>query len=161
MSDRWSHQDYAEILRRRGGRSTVVEAWQRSCGVPISREVKHDYKAEFEQQLSLVGIQVEREYFFHPSRKWRSDWIVKGTKVLVEFEGGLFKKRAAGHSSVTGILRDLEKYNEATLLGFIVIRIAPNHVRSGEALQWVERAIVLDQLGLTESDTSQTKSLKP
>ena len=117
----------------------------------ISREVSHDYKTEFEQQLGLVGIQVEREFFFHPSRKWRSDWRVRDTHVLVEFEGGLFKKRAAGHSSVTGILRDIEKYNEAALAAWIVIRIAPNHVRNGEALKWVERAVVLDQLGLTES----------
>lgn len=121
----------------------------------ISREVSHDYKTEFEQQLSLVGISVEREFFFHPTRKWRSDWRVKATRVLIEFEGGLFKKRAAGHSSVTGILRDLDKYNEAALAGFTVIRVAPPHVKSGQGLKWVERAIVLDQLGLTESDTSQ------
>lgn len=145
MSARWTEQELADYQSRRGSAVKVSTAKP-----AISREVKNDYKAEFEQQLSLVKIQVVREFFFHPLRKWRCDWIVKDTRVLVEFEGGLFKKRAAGHNSVTGILRDIEKYNEAALLGFTVIRIAPNHVRSGEALKWVERAIVLDQLGLAE-----------
>ena len=105
----------------------------------IIREVKHDYKADFEQQLELVGIQVEREFYFALPRRWRSDWRVG--RVLIEFEGGLFKKRKAGHSSVRGILRDIAKGNAAALLGFTLIRIAPPHVVSGQALKWVEQAV--------------------
>lgn len=143
-----TEREYNEILRRRN-RPRLQDP------VPvkrlISRDVKTDYKAEFEQQLSLVGVKFEREFVFAPPRKWRSDWLITGTKVLIEFEGGLFAKRAAGHSSVTGILRDIEKYNAATLAGYVVMRVTPNYIRSGQALKWAEQAIVLDQLGLTES----------
>ena len=125
-ADRWTAEDLAEYQSRK---------------VPISREVKHDYKAEFEQQLKLVGIAVVPEFIFAPPRKWRSDWLVIGTTILVEFEGGLFAKRKGGHSSVTGILRDIEKYNAAAIGGWTLIRIAPNHVTSGQGLQWVEQAI--------------------
>jgi len=118
--------------------------------VKISREVKHDYKAEFEQQLSLVGIQVEREFMFAKPRKWRADWRVKDTRILIEFEGGLYKKRAAGHSSVTGIQRDIRKYNAAAIAGWIVIRITPEYIVKGDALKWVEQAIS------SRADTSQT-----
>ena len=135
----WTEQEYQDYLTRRG-RSILASlpvAKQK-----ISREVKHDYKAEFEQQLSLVGIQVEREFYFARPRRWRSDWRAIGTTLLIEFEGGLFKKRKAGHSSVTGILRDIFKYKEAAIAGWTLIRITPNHVKSGQALKWVEQAVV-------------------
>jgi very-short-patch-repair endonuclease len=106
-----------------------------------SKTVKKDYKSDFEVQMKLSGIQVETEFIFASPRKWRSDYRVKNTKVLIEFEGGLFAKGKQGHSSVSGILRDMEKYNSAALLGYTVIRIAPNHVTSGQALKWVEEAI--------------------
>lgn len=109
--------------------------------VSKSKAPTKDYKGQFEQQLKLVGIQVEPEFVFASPRKWRSDWRVQGTSILIEFEGGLFAKGKQGHSSVTGILRDIEKYNTAALLGYTVIRIAPNHVTSGQALKWVETAI--------------------
>jgi len=120
----------------------------------IVREVKHDYKAEFEQQLSLVGIQVEREFYFAHPRKWRSDWRVKDTRILIEFEGGLYAKRAAGHSSVTGIQRDIRKYNAAAIGGWLLIRITPEYVVKGDALKWVE-----DALKSSQSQTS--KETKP
>ena len=100
-----------------------------------------DYKQEFLTQLAMLKIQVEPEFRFHPERRWRSDWRVKATRILIEFEGGLFSKGKGGHSSVTGIHRDIDKYNEAALLGWTVIRITPKHVVSGQALQWVERAL--------------------
>src|ERR1044072_3306007 len=103
MSSRWTHEDVANYQARRGVKIEIVSVEPKETNVRISREVKHDYKAEFEQQLSLVGIQVEREFVFAPPRKWRADWRVIGTRILIEFEGGLYAKRAAGHSSVTGI----------------------------------------------------------
>jgi hypothetical protein len=142
MSTRWTELDLAhhvakhpKALRRNPLSPAPVAAPK------ISREVKHDYKAEFEQQLSLVGIQVEREFMFAKPRKWRSDWRVVGTPLLVEFEGGLYAKRAAGHSSVSGLHRDIKKYNAAAIAGWIVIRVTPKFIPSGEALKWVEDAL--------------------
>lgn len=138
MTARWTDQDFANYQAKRGLKIEIVSDEPKPI---IDRETKHDYKAEFEQQLSLVGIQVEREFYFARPRRWRSDWLVIGSTVLIEFEGGLFKKREAGHSSVTGILRDIEKYNEAAIAGWIVIRITPKHVVSGAALSWVIEAV--------------------
>lgn len=106
---------------------------------------KTDYKAELELQLKLVKIEVEPEYMFALPRKWRADYRIRDTRVLVEFEGGLFAKGKQGHSSVTGILRDIEKYNTAALLGWLVIRVTPKHVVSGEALKWIEQAVDTSQ----------------
>jgi len=108
---------------------------------------KVDYKLELLFQLRLLKIEVDHEFCFAPPRKWRADYRVRDSRVLVEFEGGLFAKGKQGHSSVTGILRDIEKYNTAALLGWLVIRVTPKHVVSGEALKWIEQAV----------DTSQRK----
>ena len=102
---------------------------------------KPDYKEELLSQLRLVKIEVEHEYRFALPRMWRADYRVRDTRVLVEFEGGLFAKGKQGHSSVGGILRDIEKYNTAALLGWLVIRVTPKHVVSGEALKWIEQAV--------------------
>ncbi|HEX7333433.1 MAG TPA: hypothetical protein VF290_18155 [Pyrinomonadaceae bacterium] len=147
---RWTAQDLADYqAKHRGLKIEMLSVEPKTTNVRIDREVKHDYKADFEQQLSLVGIQVEREFYFALPRRWRSDWKVKTRDILIEFEGGLFKKRKAGHSSVRGILRDIAKGNAAALLGFVLIRIAPPHVVSGQALKWVEQAV---------AQTSQSKS---
>ena len=63
----------------------------------------------------------ESEYRFHPQRRWRFDWAWPAQKVAVEYEGGIFGRRGA-HGSVSGIMRDIEKYNAATLLGWRVFR---------------------------------------
>lgn len=114
------------------------------------RRTKPDYKQDFLTQLACLHVKTEPEFKFHPSRRWRADWrllapitgsrVPQPTKILVEFEGGLFNGKG-GHSSVTGILRDCEKYNEAALMGWTVIRITPKHVVNGDALKWVERAL--------------------
>jgi len=150
VSARWSDEDYANYRARKGLKIEIVSVEPKATNVQITREVKRDYKAEFEQQLSLVGIQVEREFYFARPRKWRSDWRIRGTKILIEFEGGLFKKRAAGHSSVSGILRDVQKYNAAAIAGWIVIRVTPKFIPNGQGLKWVE-----DALKSSRANTSQ------
>jgi hypothetical protein len=152
VSARWTEQELAEYcnVHRRALRSNPLSRSLIERGlelgfikpdVEVERPVGYDYKAQFEQVLSYVGIEVQHEFRFAPPRRWRSDYRVKGSKVLIEFEGGLFAKGKQGHSSISGILRDIEKYNSAALLGYIVIRITPKHVETGQALQWVEQAI--------------------
>lgn len=76
------------------------------------------------------------EFKFHAKRKWQFDYAWPEQKIALEKEGGVFGKgkccplcgrRSPGaHSSVTGISRDIDKYNEAQMLGWIVIRVLPN-----------------------------------
>lgn len=92
-----------------------------------------------------------REYRFHKHRRWRSDFCWEAEKLLVEVEGGLRmrKKTANGrsitvtgrHTSEQGFSKDCEKYNEATLLGWRVLRVTPKQVMNGDAIKWIERAL--------------------
>lgn len=42
------------------------------------------------------------------------------------------------HQTGKGITEDCEKYNEALLLGWAVLRVTQEHVRLGKALEWTE-----------------------
>lgn len=91
-------------------------------------------------QMKLAGFPIpEREWRFHPTRRWRFDFAWPGDKVAAEVEGGIFVR--GRHARGVGILGDIEKYNNATLLGWRVIRVAKEHIKSGEALRWIEAAL--------------------
>lgn len=68
-----------------------------------------------------------REFKFHPVRRWRADFAIYRSDesdpcCLVEVEGGIYTPRS-GHRSVSGYLRDVEKYNEIAAAGLLLIRV--------------------------------------
>jgi very-short-patch-repair endonuclease len=80
-----------------------------------------------------------REHRFDRGRMWRFDFAYPAMRIAVEIEGGLFI--GGRHSRGAGMLKDMEKYNEATLLGWRVLRVTPEQVRNGYATKLVARAI--------------------
>ncbi len=82
-----------------------------------------------------------RECQFAPPRKWRFDfaWPNHYPGVALEIEGGVF--RGPGHRSVGKFLRDVEKYNEAAILGWMVLRCTTDDIESGAAFALLRRAM--------------------
>lgn len=92
--------------------------------------------------LKIAGVQGwEREFAFHPVRGWRFDFAWPDALVALEIEGGVFS--GGRHSRGAGIREDMTKYNEAQLLGWMVIRVLPEWIKKGRALLLVERALAL------------------
>ncbi len=81
----------------------------------------------------------EREFRFHPTRKWRFDFAWPALMWAVEVQGGTWVN--GGHSRGKGMARDMEKRNEATLLGWRVLYFDTDMVNDGEAIQVIERAL--------------------
>jgi very-short-patch-repair endonuclease len=93
-------------------------------------------------QLRAAGVELhETEYRFAKDigRRWRFDLAWPARKLAVEIDGGLFV--FGRHSRGAGQLADMEKYAEATLRGWRVLRVGAPHIRSGQALEWIERAL--------------------
>lgn len=94
---------------------------------------------ELALHLSAAGIAFERELRFHPVRRWRFDFAIPGSGVAIEVDGGGFV--GGRHGRGLGIEKDAEKFSEAAALGWRVIRVTPRQIRSGYALDVIERAI--------------------
>jgi very-short-patch-repair endonuclease len=71
-----------------------------------------------------------REFKFHPDRKWRLDFCFREHMLAVEIEG-----LRGRHQTIGGFIKDIEKYNAATLLGYRVLRFTTQMVTSGEAIE--------------------------
>jgi very-short-patch-repair endonuclease len=80
----------------------------------------------------------ELEYPFARPRRWRFDLAWPAHRLAAEVEGGTWV--AGRHSRGAGYEADLEKYNEATLLGWRVLRVTTHMVIDGRAIELLERA---------------------
>jgi very-short-patch-repair endonuclease len=85
------------------------------------------------------GPPLEREVKFHPSRRWRADFAHLESRTLIEIEGGIFLAGGGRHNRGSGYAKDAEKYLEAALLGWRVLRLT----RAQLELDVVERIVAL------------------
>jgi len=102
-------------------------------------KVPNEFEAKLARELKTLKIKFEQEFYFHPERKWRADFHLIDKKILVEVEGGIWS--GGRHTRGKGYLRDLEKYNAATMMGFQVIRFSTDQVKSGHAIQQIETMV--------------------
>ncbi len=93
-----------------------------------------------ELQLRAASIAFEREVRFHATRRWRFDFALPAHRLAVEVEGITFGV-AGRHQRGAGVRADCEKYAEALCLGWRVLRVVPDQVKSGQALVWIERLL--------------------
>ena len=77
------------------------------------------------------GPPLEREFRFHPDRKWRADFSHPESRTLIEIEGGIFMRRGGRHNRGGGYARAAEKYLEAVLGGWRVIRLTEKQLEIG------------------------------
>lgn len=100
-----------------------------------------DLETELEFQIRAYQLQAAvREFRFHPERRWRFDFCWPLKKVALEVEGGIWIQ---GRHSRGGkaFIADCDKYNSATLAGWRVFRVTREHIKSGEAVEIVKRAL--------------------
>lgn len=99
-------------------------------------------------QLRAVKIEFEREFRFHPTRRWRFDFAIEGKKLAIEVEGITYygknkdgSMKLGRHQTAKGVEGDLEKYGEAMKMGWNIYRCSQKMVKSGEALKTIETLI--------------------
>lgn len=119
--------------RADGGQEALsVESGPLGCGSGLESHLALSMRA--------AGLpEPEREYRFHPTRKWRLDFAWPARLLAVEVEGGVY--RGGGHTSVAGLKRDIEKSNALTLGGWRLLRFHGDQVRSGEATEIIRQAL--------------------
>lgn len=95
---------------------------------------------ELAQQIRLSGLPAPvYEHRFHPTRKWRFDLAYPRRRIAVEVEGGTWIQ--GRHNRPAGFEADCEKYSEAAIEGWRLIRVTGKMIHDGRAIDLVERAI--------------------
>jgi len=82
--------------------------------------------------LDSENIGYEQEFKFHDKRKWRADFIIDGYPLLIEYEG--VKSSKSRHTTLTGYSNDCEKYNQAQIVGYTVLRYTVMHLKSPQQI---------------------------
>lgn len=94
----------------------------------------------FIQLCGQFGIPTPVEEFkFSTERRYRSDYAWPDHMILLEQEGGIYTKGA--HGSVSGILRDIEKYNLAATLGYRVLRVQPKDLLKASTFEMIKKCL--------------------
>ena len=104
-----------------------------------SEKIPNEFEAKLARELKTLKIEFEQEFEFHPKRKWRADFHLVGKKILVEVEGAIWS--GGRHTRGKGYIGDMEKYNAATMMGYQVIRFSTDQVKSGHAIQQIEKMV--------------------
>lgn len=94
----------------------------------------------FDQMCVQHGIQIPvSEYLFHPTRQWRFDYCWPEHDLFLEVQGGLFT--GGRHVQGAALLKEHEKLNEASVLGWRPIFCQPKDVETGAVFALIKRAI--------------------
>ena len=79
------------------------------------------------------------EYRFHPTRKWRMDMAWIDQKVFLEVQGGIFVR--GRHSRGAAMLKEWEKINTASSMGWRVLYCQPSDVCMIETADIIKLAL--------------------
>ena len=112
----------------------------------ISEWRKRQEASRLEEQVWLWLKHVDgqrghwvREHRFHPTRKWRFDFAREDCKLGIEVEGLLPAGKEGRHQRKAGFEKDCEKYAEALVLGWRVLRVTGKMIRSGDVYPYIEK----------------------
>jgi len=81
------------------------------------------------------------EYKFHPARKWRFDYAIPKYMIAIEVEGGVWNN--GRHTRGAGYIKDMEKYNEATILGWRILRYTPQQFNLFRHIEDIKKIVML------------------
>lgn len=127
----------SRYVRRGASRKTSSRASgsaQTSHAEPTS-ESKGEAMFFFQCKATKLPLP-DREFKFKDDRRWRFDFAWPACRVAVEIEGGVWTE--GRHTRGGGYIADMEKYNAAGALGWLVLRFDSAQVKSGVAIKEVE-----------------------
>ncbi len=98
-------------------------------------------KNDFFTTLCRSDLKVEciKEHRFHPIRKWRFDYAIPEFKIAIEIDGGVWTQ--GRHTRPQGYLNDMEKFNAAAAMGWVVLKFTPDSQLTAATLNIIRETI--------------------
>ncbi len=115
----------------------IVKPIKRRRNAPKSpRNAKDAFTLLLRQR---IGVECVKEYRFHSTRKWRFDYAFPSIRVAIEIDGGIWIN--GRHTRPSGFLGDMEKFNAAATLGWVVLKFTPQEQYSHKTLELITQTI--------------------
>lgn len=92
----------------------------------------------------------QRNFRFHPVRRFEIDWAWPEQKVGIEIQGGIFIPGGGAHSRPMNIVRDMTKHNLLLDAGWRVWHYTPREVIDGIAIQHIDKVLRAADTSLAE-----------
>ena len=125
---------YSEFTALRGATGASIQKIKKN---PVVSKAK----AQIELIFMALKCDVVREYKFHEKRRWKFDFCVPEIRLAIEYEGLPLQVEKSRHTTISGFCNDCEKYSEAAILGWCVIRVNALSVESGLAHTLIKQAV--------------------
>lgn len=108
----------------------------------VRRNARSALEEIFAIQIEINNLpEPKREFRFDEERRWRFDFSYPEHKIAVECEGATWIN--GRHTRGSGYEKDLEKYNAAALLGWLVLRFTRAQIQHGVAIVALQKALAL------------------
>lgn len=137
--NKWTYEELKEYQRT----GIAPDSAQRTAMNENFCKQRKSAKTEAAGKIKLILLNLnadfETEFKFHPNRKWRFDFALTDRKIAIEYEG-VFNGKSR-HTNVIGFTNDCEKYNEAVLNGWRVLRFTAIHLENGIAYRQICRVL--------------------
>lgn len=121
-----TENELAAILARNPDVRVVETIEVQRPPIPVSSDKEKLVEAFVSLWSMLGGQALVRELRFYPDRRWRFDFAHEASKVAIEINGGVWS--GGRHVRGAGYLRDREKINAATELGWRVFELGTGQV---------------------------------
>jgi len=82
------------------------------------------------------------EHRFHPTRMWRFDYAKVDEKLAIEIEGLTRPGIKSRHTTNDGYKADVEKYNNAVVLGWRVLRFTQDMLLKKSTFEMIRQLLL-------------------
>lgn len=140
---RWTEKDLEQLNLRAAGFKAAEPDPIEVYLAQERRKAEHaKLEALFVQHLTWSGMMdvFERQFEFHPERKWRFDFYARQYLLAVECHGGTYS--SGHHVRGAGFENDRTKANAAAELGITVLEFTKAMLTDGTAIRQTERMLI-------------------
>lgn len=119
----------------------------KAMGLVVPKAAKKGMpKKEYVINWQAWGLPEPRKELQFCERKWRFDfaWHLGDIKIALEIDGGVWNQ--GRHLRGSGFIKDQQKRNHATLLGWRVFNCVPADIKSGSIFKILRQAMGLEAI---------------
>lgn len=150
--------NFAERMSNKVTSISSIKDFKRKETLKKRNWKKHDDDFFSMMLKSQLHVDVICEYDFHPTRNWRFDYAIIDYKIAIEQDGGVWT--GGRHTNPIGYQKDLEKFNEAAAMGWLILKFTPDQMMKTSTLDLIAKTVQYRKTQLTQSSSTRFNEAK-